>query len=523
VRQNYTFVRLSVAIAKNGNFAVVGVSEVFTMGSRWERLRWWLGLLLGVGGFIVGMVLPPVEPLVRQVSAQGVGDAVEVARSIQHVLALLWWMLCWWIGEVVPLPVTALLPALVGPLLGLVQPQSDGGVRALPLRAFLQGYADPIVFLFLGSFLLAEALREYGIDRRWGLWLLSRRVVLRSPRYLLLAVMVGGAFLSMWMNNTATAAVLMPVVVGIVFRLQGSASEQGLAAALVLGVAWAASIGGMMTVVGTAPNGIAVAVLRQHGVEVDFLRWLGYGLPAGGILLVVAWRVLVWSFRVPVRFPHAVEEVVGQGREPLSAKGAWRVLGVFLVVVLLWLLAPVVPLLRGVEVWMVALAGAVALFVLPAGEGGKRLVSWEVAQRIDWGTLLLFGGGLSLSGLLVETRAAAVLTQMLAGALAGTSPLLMIGVLLLVANFATELVSNTALAALLLPLVVPLLPQLGIPVEPVAIAVAMVSSCAFMLPVGTPPNAIAYATRCVPLSRMIAVGIRMNLLSTLVLVLLTQL
>jgi len=479
------------------------------------------------------LLLPPLPVFQEAVVAIGTAreHVVPVTLSVQRVLALLCLMSWWWVGEVVPLPVTALLPALVGPLLSLVR-LHEGELQAMPLRSFVQGYADPIVLLFLGSFILAEALREYGIDRRWALLLLSRRWVTRSPRRLVLSIMVATAVTSMWMNNTATAAMLMPVVVGIFNRLQRyptKAPLQRLGMALALGVAWASSIGGMMTVVGTAPNGIAVGVLRQQGIEVSFLRWLQYGIPVGMVLLIIGWLVLVARIHLPWQELRAVRGyIVEEYRQlpPLDA-AAWRVLLVVGSVVSAWLFVPFLalwfPVLRGVDVWNIALAGGIALFLIPASQRRGALLSWQAAQRIDWGTLLLFGGGLSLSGLLVESKAAVVLTHVLTAEAVHIPPLLAMALLLLAGNFATELISNTALASLLLALIVPFLKALGIPVEPAIIALAMVTSCAFMLPVATPPNAIAYATRLFSLPAMMRVGIWMNLLATFVLVGLVQL
>lgn len=496
----------------------------------WGTAQWWGGLLLGVGGFAFLVLLPPLPPLYEAVRAVGTAPEhlLPVAVSVQRVLALLWWMLCWWVGEVVPLPVTALLPAVVGPLLGLVRVQGEE-LQGLPLRSFVHSYADPVVLLFLGSFIVAEALREYGVDQRWALWLLSRRWVVRSPARLLLSTMGATAALSMWMNNTATAAMLMPVVVGILAHVRAQldgAALRRLGMALTLGVAWSSSLGGMMTIVGTAPNGIAVGVLRQQGVEVSFLGWLAYGVPVGVGLLLVGWFMLLWRTRlttIPLQTVHSY--IAERYRElPPLEPAARRALLVFAGVVLGWLAVPFLaelwPALKRLDIWNIALVGAVALFVLPAPRQPGALLSWRVAQRIEWGTLLLFGGGLSLSSLLVETNAAAVATHVLVGFSKWIPSLLLLALLLLAANFGTEVMSNTALAALLLPLVAPLVASLGLPMEATLIAMALVSSCAFILPVATPPNAIAYATGMIDLADMMRVGVLMNLISTLVLTLL---
>lgn len=494
---------------------------------RWRvSVWWWLSFSLGIAGFLASLVLPPV----LRISPDVVGIALQhlpaVEVSIQRTLGLLWWMFWWWIGEVVPLPVTALLPAVVGPLLGLVS--ADGTAEPLTVGIFLRGYADPVILLFLGSFLIAEGMRKHGLDRWLALRLLSWRWALRSPRHLLGAIMLGTAAISMWVNNTATAAMVMPLVVGIVelLRRQSSKAVHGISPeSLVLAVAWAASIGGMMTVVGTAPNGIALGILRQHGVSVSFVEWLGIGLPVGVLLLSVGWALLAWRGGLPrvslYEIQAQLQQEYGAGAGLSSA--ARRTVIVFAGVVLGWIGLPgllwLFPALEGLELWNIALCGAVLLFLIPAGKGLQPILDWEDLQRIDWGTLLLFGGGLTLSALMTQTGTAQILTHTLVEILAGLPPVIVVGGVLLGANFATELMSNTALASLLLPLLASSLPHLGLPLTTPVIAAAMVSSCAFMLPMGTPPNAIAYGTRLLSLPFMVRVGLLMNLLSTAVLML----
>ncbi|GBD07724.1 Sodium-dependent dicarboxylate transporter SdcS [bacterium HR21] len=487
-------------------------------------LRWWLTLSVGVLGFVASLVLPPLLAVPPGVLAVAPEQMPTVVLSIQRVLGLLWWMFWWWIGEVVPLPMTALLPALVGPLLGLVSGQTTVA-EPLPLRTFLQGYVDPVVLLFLGSFLIAEALRKHGLDQWSALRVFSWRWALRSPRRLLGAVMLSTAVVSMWVSNTATAAMVMPIALGILEVLRRAGLRDDLGAfpqALVLAVAWASSIGGMVTVVGTAPNGIALGVLRQHGVELGFLEWLLFGVPVGICVLSGAWLILVWRLRLPDIPLRALREELQREywQNKKLSPGARRVAVVFAGVVCAWIALPLLamlsPVLKVLDLWNVALGGALLLFLLPSGARGEPLLGWDQAQRIDWGTLLLFGGGLTLSAVLTQTGAAQVLTHLLVRALDGLPPIVVAAGILLVANFSTELVSNTALASLLLPLVAASVPALGLPLEGCVIAAAMVSSCAFMLPIATPPNAIAYGTRLLPLPVMVRVGVLMNLLSTAV-------
>ena len=491
-------------------------------------IRWWVLLVAGPLGLLAAVVAPPLgifeEPL-RQLGVTP--EALPMMeRTVQRVLGLLWWMLCWWLGEVAPLAVTALLPATIAPLLGLLRWKSNGGVQPIVASEILRAYADPVVLLFLGSFLLAQALRQYELDRRWALWMLSRTGVTRTYARVLLVLMLAVMSVSAWLNNTATAALFMPVAVGIAQQIR--LPQSGMATAFVLGVAWAASIGGMTTIVGTAPNGIAVGVLRQYGAEIGFVQWLSFGLPAGIVLLLCGWAVLRWRFQLSGAVDAAAQEYLLRSYLELArlSPAQRRVIAVGTAVVLGWLLQPLLQRLPGLhwlQEWNTVLLGAVLLFVLSAGRGEGALLEWRHAQQIDWGTLLLFGGGLALSGLLVQTQTAAVLTRLLTDALGGVPVMVSIFGLLLAANLSTEVLSNTALAALLLPVVAPLLPVLGLPQLPMVVAMAMATSCAFMLPVATPPNAIAYATGMVSLPQMVRVGVAMNLLSTVVLGLLVLL
>ena len=485
-------------------------------------IRWWVLLVAGPLGLLAAVVAPPLGIFEEPLRHLGVAPEAlpMMEQTVQRVLGLLWWMLCWWLGEVVPLAVTALLPAAVAPLLRLLRWESTGGAQPIAATELLRAYADPIVLLFLGSFLLAQALQRYELDRRWALWMLSRAGVARTYPRVLLVLMVAVMSVSAWLNNTATAALFMPVAVGIAQQI--GQPRGGMAAACVLGVAWAASIGGMTTIVGTAPNGIAVGVLRQYGMEIGFVQWLAFGLPAGVVLLLCGWMVLRWRFRLSGAMDAAAQEYLLRSYRELAplSPAQRRVIAVGAAVVLGWLLQPLLqqlPGLRWLQEWNTVLLGAMLLFVLPAGRNEGALLEWRHAQQIDWGTLLLFGGGLALSGLLVQTQTAAVLTRLLTDALGSVPVMVSVLGLILAANLSTEVLSNTALVALLLPVVTPLLPALSLPQLPMVVAIALATSCAFMLPVATPPNAIAYATGILPLPQMVRTGVAMNLLSTVVL------
>ena len=417
------------------------------------------------------------------------------------------WMAIWWMTEALPLAVTALLPLIVFPLLG---------VRGIEETA--PSYAHPLVFLFLGGFLLARAMHVWGLDTRLALTVL--RYAGSSPRAVIAGVIAVTAFLSMWVSNTATAMVMLPIGLSIVTRFSQSDAESGqdLAPALLLGIAYAATIGGMGTIIGTPPNALFAAFMAEaYGVEISFLRWMAIGVPLVLVLLPLAWLVLTRiSFRVGGA--GALAPAAPADLAPISPPER-RVAAVMVLVAACWVFR---PLLATALPWLhlsdagIAMTGAVLLFVLPADlKRGRFLLSWHEAAAIRWDVLILFGGGLALAAAMGESDLAAWIGTRLIGlqALPLFVLLLAVGVLIV---FAGELASNTAMAAVFLPVAGATALGMGEPAFMLTLPVALFATLGFMLPVATPPNAVIFGSGVVEMRHMLRAGVILDLLGIVV-------
>ena len=446
-------------------------------------------------------------------------------------VALLAWMAAWWITEAVPVAVTALLPLLVLPLAGAATP----GAAAAP-------YADPVIFLFIAAFMLAAAVERWGLHSR-----LAFNIALRAgtrPDRMAWAFLGATAALSMWISNTATALMLMPIALGVARALRpDDASPLPFAGVLALAVAYGASIGGIGTPVGSPTNLVAMGYLEREGLSMSFPSWMALAVPVMALMLLVvgfslsrlARRGGVEAGRTEAHGTtgatagdsddlagaRAARGVVLDALAALGPRSAaeTRVALVFGAVALAWMLRPLLvelPGLAGLTDLGVALAGVLALFLIPSGRAtGEALLDWPTAERIPWGIALLFGGGLSLAAAMQANGVTTWLAAELAwiGALGPFVVLLLIVTLVI---FLTEIASNTAVLTALLPVVAALAAATGQPALALAMGAALAASMAFMLPIGTPPNAIAYATGAVPIARMIRVGLGLNLIGVLV-------
>lgn len=415
-------------------------------------------------------------------------------------------MAVWWATEAVPLAATALIPLVAFPLLGVAPP-----------RALAGAYGDPLIFLFLGGFLLALAIQRAGLHRRLALAVTAAAGT--GPRALIGGFMLATAFLSMWVSNTATAVLMLPIaraVILVVEREAGERAAAGFAKALLLAIAYAASIGGIATLIGTPPNALLASFLaRSHGIELGFAAWLAVGLPLAAILLGTTWLVLTrLLFPLPEGALRPIARTLARERDatgPLRPAER-RVAVIFATTALAWLARPwLEPVLPGLDDTGIAILAGLALFVLPAGTGpGERLLDWASARELPWGVLLLFGGGLALAQAIAGSGLADWLGQRL-GALHGLPPLLVVVVVTALVVFLTELTSNTATAATFLPLAAALATALGVEVWLLAMPVATAASCAFMMPVATPPNAIVYASGHLRIADMARAGLILNL------------
>lgn len=456
------------------------------------------GLAAGILALAVTLALPPPPGL-------------PVAGWQTLGLALL--MAIWWSTEPVPIAVTALMPLIVLPLLGL----ADIGAATAP-------FANPLVFLFLGGFLLAAGLARWNLHRRMALAVVRR--IGTEPRRLVLGFMAACGFLSMWISNTAAVVMMLPVVMSVITAVEAArapdADTRRFALALLLGLAYAASIGGVGTLIGTPPNALVAGYLSEsHGIDLSFAAWSTMAVPLALVFLLLAWLTLTRLI-----FPFSGD--VGAGLASAQAEGALAVAGsmspaekrvglVFLAAATLWLTRPLlnaVPGLEGLSDAGIALTCAAALFLIPAGNPGERrfLMSWAEAKEIPWQVLILFGGGLSLAAAMDSSGLAGWIGRGLAD-LGGLPALAFLAILAATVVLLTELASNTATTAALLPVVATIALGADMDLMTVAAGVAMAASCAFMLPVATPPNALVFATGHVTVAQMMRAGALMNVLS----------
>lgn len=420
-------------------------------------------------------------------------------------------MAVWWATEAVPLAATALLPLIAFPLLGIAPP-----------RALAAAYGDPLIFLFLGGFLVALAIQRAGLHRRLALAVTTAAGT--GPGALIGGFMAATAFLSMWLSNTATAVLMLPIaraVILVVEREVPAPAAAGFAKALLLAIAYAASIGGIATLIGTPPNALLASFLaRSRGIELGFTAWLAVGLPLAAILLAATWLLLT---RVVFRLPSgALAPIAAALARERHAHGPIRpaerrIAVIVAATALAWLARPwLEPVLPGLDDTVIAITAGLALFVLPAGTGpGERLLDWASARELPWGVLLLFGGGLALAQAIAGSGLADWLGRQL-GALHGLPPLLVVLVVTALVVFLTELTSNTATAATFLPLAAALASALGVEAWLLAMPVAVAASCAFMMPVATPPNAIVYASGHLRIADMARAGLLLNLVAIVV-------
>lgn len=479
---------------------------------RTNRVRW-TGLAVGlVAAVLVYLVMPD--------------DAGHPARLTAAIAVL---MGLWWMTEALPIPATALVPLVVFPTLGEASVDDVGA-----------SYGNNIIFLFMGGFMLALAMQRWNLHRRIAL--VTVRAMGTSPAMVIAGFMVATGFISMWVSNTATAVMMLPIGVSVlllVARLgaetaapdaagSGAGAAEGPAdteeavlstnfgAALMLGIAYAASIGSLGTLIGTPPNTLLAGYLDQeHGITLSFGRWMLVGVP-----LAVVFLALCWFLLTKVLYRPEITEIPG-GRELLTreidklgpmSQGEKRVLGLFVLAAVAWIAVPLIwPDDTPISDAGIAMTVALLLFTLPAGAArGVRLLDWDSAVQLPWGVLLLFGGGLALSAQFGQSGLSEWIGTQAAG-LGGLPVVLLVVVLTAVIIFLTELTSNTATAATFLPVAGGVALGLGVDPMLLAIPVALAATCAFMLPVATPPNAIAFGSGYVTIPQMVRAGLWLNL------------
>jgi solute carrier family 13 (sodium-dependent dicarboxylate transporter), member 2/3/5 len=462
------------------------------------------GLILGPFLFTLTLLFFKPEDL----SSEGVA-----------VLATTLWVAVWWILEVVPIAVTAMLPIILFPITG-----------AMELSTTTAAFGHKYVFLYIGGFTLAIAIEKWNLHKRIALTVIN--FIGTSVSKIILGFMVATAFLSMWISNTATTVMMLPIGMAIIIQLKDNPDTKAdeneiFGKALMLAIAYSASIGGIATLIGTPPNLIFAGILEeQYNIEMTFSKWIIYGLPLSILLLFICWKYLTnFAFKFKQKdFPGGKAEIKrllkNLGKVSYEEK---TVLIVFCATAFLWitrsfLLSKLIP---DIDDTIIAMASATILFILPTkNRTEKKIINWESAVKLPWGILLLFGGGLALAeGFKTSGLAEWIGTQITQFEHLPLFALLF--VLILAVNFLTEITSNLATTAMLLPIMAPIALALDIHPFTLMVGITVAASCAFMLPVATPPNAIVFGSGYLTIPDMMRTGIFMNIISVILITIIT--
>lgn len=502
----------------------------------------WLFRALGVVVFFVVWFL---------LSATDVSTDARIVGAVGSLMAV------WWMTEAMPLPVTSLMPIVLFPVLTEITPAE----ATAP-------YANPIVFLFLGGFLIAIAMQKWNLHRRIAL--LTLRAVGTQPRQIILGMMIATAFLSMWVSNTATTLMMLPIGLSVLTLVVENSQKHGDAenvdtdaittdltatqtlsevidnpeirkfgVALVLSIAWAATIGGLGTLLGSPPNAIVAGYISEElGQTVGFAQWMMLGVPIVVVFILIAWLLMTRViFRFNLKEIPGGKQLIQREIDSLGrmSQGEWVVLGVFVTAAFFWIVPGIlagIPAIGDSESWaflgrfndtVIAIAAGVLLFLIPGDKRGNMTLRWKDAESgLPWGVLLLFGGGLSLAAAVAATGLDVWFGDQVGGL--GALPLiLLLAVVVFIVLMLTEITSNTATAAAFIPILGGVAIGLGIDPITLLIPAALAATCAFMLPVGTPPNAIVFASGHVKITEMVKGGVILNVVGVILITLFTVL
>ena len=444
------------------------------------------------------------------------GGAGGLSPAGAATVGMLVWMAVWWATQAVDLAITGLLPVVAFPLTGIA-----------PTEQVLPPYANDVIFLFAGGCVIAFAIERHGLGERFTMLVLSR--VGHAPGRVIAGFMVTTAAVSAWVSNTAATAMMLPLAMAAIAWFAGAqgAGDGGSSSgrrpmlqfqhAVLLAVAYGASIGGAMTLLGSPPNPIAAEWIRESGGAMSFARWASFGVPLG--IMMIAGALLAFRFLFPcaeLRIP--VRDAEAFASRARMSRAAWITLVVFACAATAWIVAPLIAPWAGMRLrdGQIAVAAAIVLLACPARRGdAQAIVPWSDIGRLPLGVFLLFGGGLALADAMQRNGVSDAIAASLTGLSALPEPLLIL-LVVLVLIFASEIASNTALAATAVPIVGAMAAGLGVPAERLVIAAALGASYAFMLPVGTPPNAIVYATGGVPVRSMLRAGLVLNVIAAVI-------
>ena len=455
------------------------------------------GLILGPSLLLLMMLMDGPHEL---------GDTAWTTASIGVLMAV------WWATEAVPIAVTALLPVVLFPMFGVSSIQDTTAP-----------YANKVIFLFLGGFIVAFAMQRWNLHRRIALAVLQRAG--GDGRSLVGGFMLASALISMWVMNTSTTMMLLPIAVSIIAVIHKTVvtlsdkDKEDFQFSLLLGVAYGSTIGGIATLVGTAPNAMFAAfMLENYGTSIDFSSWMLVGLPMSIMMLPLSWLALTrWVFKVDFVTSDEGRAELRRMKDDMGGITVpeKRVAFIFVIMASTWILRPLLVKLPGLSALddsLIAIAGAILMFLVPSGrEDDPLLLRWKYADQLPWGVLLLFGGGLTLAGAVTRTG----LAEWLGGSLHAVGTLPLVVIVILAATliiFLTELTSNIATTATFLPVVGAIAIEAGYDPIVLAVPVTLAASCAFMLPVATPPNAIVFGSGLLTVPRMARAGLALNLI-----------
>ena len=427
-----------------------------------------------------------------------------------RLMGIILWMAIWWISEVVPIAVTALLPIILFPSCDIMSIQDTGA-----------NYGHKYIFLFIGGFILANAIQKWNLHQRIAL-----NIILRlgsSTDKIILGFMIATGFLSMWISNTATTVMMLPIALSVISQINDHPDtkeneHQLFGKALMLSVAYSASAGGIATLIGTPPNLIFAGFIEDNlQTEVSFFQWLKIGLPISISLIIITWIYLTkFAFKLnKTGFPGGKQEV----QKLLDKMGPMKneekkVLLIFLITIFCWISRKyiITPFIPNFDDSMIAITSAIVLFIIPSKTHSEPLLKWKEAVKIPWGILILFGGGLSIANGFQTTEMDVWIGTQLSS-ISITQAVVVVLLVITAVNFITEISSNMATTAMLLPVMIPLAQLVGIHPYLLLVGTTLAASCAFMLPVATPPNAVVFGSKLLSISDMVKTGILINIIS----------
>jgi sodium-dependent dicarboxylate transporter 2/3/5 len=461
----------------------------------------------------IGLFLTPFLSIITYLLPLSINNNAKIILSIM-VFCVVFWLL-----EVLPLGITAMFGVSLALVFGIV-----------PVKEAFLSMGHPVILLFIGSFLVAHSMIKHGLDKRFALNILSNKFFLKSPFRIILGFTLISFFLSMWISNTATTAMLLPIALGVIylFKQEKIKNSKEFGIYLLIAIAYTASIGGTTTIIGTPTNLVGIGFLREEGYDVDFLQWFLTVSPVSFLMFLVLLIYIKFHIRNFSFKYEEIKDIVISEKNKLKkiSKAEKNTIAAFLFMVSLWTLPSFVKIIGNEEIYsffkshfpegIVALLAATILFLL-TDEKGNSTLDTEDIKKIDWDTVLLFAGGIALGKIIINTGLAKYIGENIAGFIPSNMFILFIFTLILAMVFLTEISSNTATAITFVPILIGALQSLNVDIYYPVIAIIIAASFAFMLPIATPPNAIVYGSGLIKISKMVKLGFFLNIVGSIIL------